>query len=192
MSATRKIPEIQQLFGTRQRLRNSWLVSTSLDRRSENICVFAIIITEMEFCNIESHIFPAHFVERADHAALEDRPEPFNGLSVNCADDILTSRMVNSRVWVIFVERIVARILICAKQAYSVRDGFADEGGESGGIHVCDHARDNISLAADSADDWRFAGTDAACSPASAAFIPMPVLCPCEVPSCADFGILHS
>jgi hypothetical protein len=26
------------------------------------------------------------FVERADHAALEDRPETLNGLSVDCAD----------------------------------------------------------------------------------------------------------
>ena len=145
----------------------------------------------MELGNIERHIFAAHFVERPDYAALEDRPEAFDGLSVNCADDILPSRMINSYVRVVLVERIVARILIGAKQADFVRYGFADECGESGGIHIRDHARNHIALAANSADDWCFAGTNAACS-AAAALIPMPVFCPCEVSSCADFGILHS
>jgi hypothetical protein len=96
--------------------------------------------------NIERHIFAAHFVERADHAALEDRPEPLNGLSVDSSDDILPSRMVNGSVRVILVERIVAWILISAKQADPMRHRFADEGGECGGIHVCDHARNHIAL----------------------------------------------
>jgi hypothetical protein len=144
-------------------------ISTSLDRRSENVRVAPVIIAELKLGNIERHIFAAHFVERADHAALENRPKAFDGLRVNCTDNILTSRMVNSR------ERIVAWILIGAKQADPVRHRFADERGKSGGIHVRDHARNNISLAAYGADDWRFAGTDAAGSAATAALIPMPI-----------------
>ena len=88
-----------------------------LNRLSEDIRVLPVIITELELGNIERHIFAAHFVERPDYAALEDRPEAFDGLSVNCADDILPSRMINSHVRVVLVERIVARILIGAKQA---------------------------------------------------------------------------
>jgi hypothetical protein len=65
--------------------------------------------------------------------------------------------------------------LISAKQAYLVRDGFADERGESIGSHVRDYARNHIALAADGADDWRFSGTDTARSAAPAAFIPMSV-----------------
>ena len=147
----------------------------SLDRRSEDVGVPPVVIAELELGDIERHVFAAHFVERADNAALENRPEAFDGLGMDCANDILTTRMVNSRVRIVLVERIVARILIGTKQADFMGDGFAYERSESGGIHVRDHARDNIPLAADRADDWSFAGTNAARSATAAAFIPMPV-----------------
>src|SRR5438105_475240 len=55
-----------------------------------------------------------------------------------------------------------------------MRDGLADERGESVRIDIRDHARHDIALAAYSADDRRFAGPDASSS-AAAALIPMPV-----------------
>lgn len=128
----------------------------SFDRRSEDILVLPIVITELELGNIERHVFSAHFVERADHAALEDRPKSLDGLSMDGADDILASRMVNGRVWVVRVERIVAWVLIGAKQTDPVRHRFADEGGESGRIHICNHARNHIALTANSTNDWPF------------------------------------
>jgi len=93
------------------------VISASPDRRSENVRVLPVIISELKLGNIQRHIFAAHFVERADYAALQDRPKSFNRLSVDSADDILTSRMVNGRARVIHVERFIARILIRAKQA---------------------------------------------------------------------------
>jgi len=89
----------------------------SLDRRSENIRVLAIIITELKFGNIERHIFPAHFVECADDTALEDRPEAFDGLSVDRADDILFFGMIDDRVRIVS-EVLVTNPLISAKKAY--------------------------------------------------------------------------
>jgi hypothetical protein len=62
---------------------------TPFDSRSENVHVFPVVISELELRNIERHIFAAHFVERADYTALEDRPKAFDGLSVNCANDVL-------------------------------------------------------------------------------------------------------
>ena len=53
---------------------------TPTDSRSENNGVKSVVIAELKFCNGERHIFGAHFVERADYTALEDRPEAFNGL----------------------------------------------------------------------------------------------------------------
>jgi hypothetical protein len=47
--------------------------SESFICRSENVRVSPIVISELELGNIERHIFAAHFVERADHSALEDR-----------------------------------------------------------------------------------------------------------------------
>jgi hypothetical protein len=159
----------------------------SLDRRSEDVRVFAIVIAKLKFRDIERHIFAAHFVERADHAALENRPETFDGLSVDCADDILASGMVNGNVREIFVEAPITGPLIGAKQTYFVRNGFADESGESGGIHVCDHARNDVTLATNSADDRRLAGTDTAGSTTAAAFILIPVLGQAADESFIDF-----
>lgn len=110
----------------------------SPDGRSEDIRVLTIVIAELEFGDIERHIFPAHLMERADYATLKDRPEAFNRLSVNCANDILTSRMVNSRVWIVPIEQIVARILISAKQTDFVRNCFANEGCQRGRLDVCE------------------------------------------------------
>jgi hypothetical protein len=69
-------------------------LSASLDRRPENVRVPTIIILELELGNIEWHIFSAHFVERADHAAFENRPKTFDGLSMDRADNILLFGMI--------------------------------------------------------------------------------------------------
>ena len=86
-------------------------------------------------------------MERADHAALEDRPEAFDGLSMDRANDILTSGMVNDAVRIFAVKPLVAGPLVRAKQADLVGDGFANECGESIGTDICDYARNHIALA---------------------------------------------
>jgi hypothetical protein len=77
----------------------------------------------------------------ANKTALENRPEAFDGLSVNCAHNILPFGVVNNAMRIFTIEPLVANPLIGAKQADFVGDGFADERGESGGIHVRDHAQ---------------------------------------------------
>lgn len=57
------------------------LVLASRNRCAENIGVEAIIVAELELCNIQRHVFAADFVEAADDAALEDRPKSFNRYS---------------------------------------------------------------------------------------------------------------
>ena len=78
--------------------------SASLDRRSENIRVFPIIIAELELGNIERYIFPAYLVEAPDDAALEDRPETFDSLGMDCAHDILPLGMVNGGMREVFAK----------------------------------------------------------------------------------------
>ena len=92
-------------------------LSASPDRRSENVRVLPIVISELELGNVQRHIFAAHFVEGADHATLEDRPETLDGLSVNRADDVLTSGVINDAMRILAVKMPVTRILIGAKQA---------------------------------------------------------------------------
>jgi hypothetical protein len=149
--------------------------SASFNCRSEDVRVLPVIIAELEFSDVERHIFAAHFVECADHAAFKDRPEAFDRLSMDCADDILTTRMVNDAMGIFPVKSPIASILVGTEQADFVRDGFANECGESGGLYVRDYTRNHIALACDSADDGSFAGTNAACTAAASTLIPMPV-----------------
>jgi hypothetical protein len=79
-------------------------VSTSFNRRSENVRVLAVVIAELELGDIERHIFSAHFVESADHAALEDRPKSFDGLGVDCSDDVLPFGVIDDGVRIFAVK----------------------------------------------------------------------------------------
>jgi hypothetical protein len=72
--------------------------SASRNRRSENVRVLAIVIAELELCNIEGKIFAADLVIAADHAALEDRPKALNRVGVNCANNVLTGSVIDDLV----------------------------------------------------------------------------------------------
>ena len=50
-------------------------LSASLNRRSENIVVEAIIVPELELRNVKMQVFPANIVECANDTALENAPD---------------------------------------------------------------------------------------------------------------------
>jgi hypothetical protein len=52
------------------------------NRRTEDVRVHAVVVAELKLGNVQSHVFPADFVERADNTALEDRPESLNRVGV--------------------------------------------------------------------------------------------------------------
>jgi hypothetical protein len=151
-------------------------MSTTANSRSENVRVFPVVIPELELGHIERHVFAADLVERADHAALEDRPKAFNRVGVDCTDDVLALSVVDDAKRVVLGKVLVASPLVRAEQAHLVRNNFVDEAGESRGPDVFDDAADGIALATDSANDGDFARANTARSAASAALIPMSVL----------------
>jgi hypothetical protein len=81
MKAYHQLPPqlaIQEL----QRATMSSTNSTSLNRRSENVIVEAIMIPGLKLCNVKWHVFGANLVERPNNPALEDAPKTLNRLSV--------------------------------------------------------------------------------------------------------------
>src|SRR5438045_3469839 len=92
-------------------------LSASLNRCSKNVGIEPIVVAELKFGDVQRHIFAADLVERADNAALEDRPETLNRLRVNCADNVLAPTVIDCRVWESLVEVLVANPLIGAEQA---------------------------------------------------------------------------
>jgi hypothetical protein len=135
---------------------------------------FSVIVAGLELRNIERHIFATHFVERSDYAALENRPESFNGLSMDCANDVLASSVIDDGVRIIS-EVLIANPLISAKQTHFMGDSFSHKSFECLGLNIRDNASNYVAFAADSADDWSFAGTNTTGSVAAAAFIRMSI-----------------
>jgi hypothetical protein len=166
-------------------------ISASPDRFTEDVRVLAVVVAELELGDVERQILVGYLMEGADHAALHERPETFDGLSVDGADNVLADCMVNRRVGIFGVEFIVASPLIGAKQADLRRDRLADEFGEGRGADVLDDARDNIAFAANRANHDGFARADAASSTAAPAFIPMPVLGLSAYESLVHFNNAH-
>ena len=78
----------------------------SRDSGPEDVVVVPVVIPKLKLGDVERQIFGADFVERADDAALEDRPEAFDGLSVYRANNILASGVINDAM------RIVSKVLI--------------------------------------------------------------------------------
>jgi hypothetical protein len=154
-------------------------------RFSENIGIKAIVIAELEFRDVQREVFGADLVERADNAPLEDRPEAFNGLSVDGAANILPGGMVNCLMREISVEVLVTNPFVGAEQAHLVGNDFANELFECRGANVADNAGDDITFALDSASHNGFAGA-ARPAFAASALIFMPVL---GLP--ADEGFVH-
>ena len=68
----------------------------SLDSCARDIGIHSIIVPELKFRDVQMRVFLAHLVIRPDDAALQNRPEAFDGIRMDCADDVLTGAMVNS------------------------------------------------------------------------------------------------
>ena len=57
--------------------------SAACYRLPEHIGIATVIISELKFRDAQRHIFGAHLVESANHAALEDAPKAFNRVRVH-------------------------------------------------------------------------------------------------------------
>jgi hypothetical protein len=147
--------------------------SACLNRGAENVRIPPMVVAELKFRDVQRHIFGADLVERTHDTALENRPEAFNRIGVDRADDVAL-RGMHHGLPVVFGQIVVNLIFIGREKADIGGNHFANEmfGGIFGDAAQC--AGDHVALAADSADDWRFTGTCAARF-AVMLLVPMPV-----------------
>ena len=113
--------------------------SAPLDRRAEDVSVVPIVVSELELVDVERKIFLADFMERTDYSALDDRPEPFDGVRMDRTADILIAAMVNHAKREVFMERLVTLPLIGTNQADLVGHSGANELTKSAGAGGPDH-----------------------------------------------------
>src|SRR6516225_9427139 len=125
-------------------------------------------------------------MERTHDPALHDRPEAFDAVGVDRADDVLAASVIDRAAPVVEVEEIVSAVLIRAEQAYSPRYGFVDEAIDGRAVEFGDHLGDDVALALDRANDGRLVGTDTAAAPSAPAVITMPLAGVPVLPLAAD------
>jgi hypothetical protein len=131
--------------------------SAACYRSIKHIRISAVVVAELKFRDVQRHIFVAHFVECADNAALEDRPEAFNRVRVNCADDVLVRFVVNHLVRVLAQIIAVSRPRVRRQQADLVGNDFAHESQHCFRCNQLKNANNYISLTLYGSDDGRFA-----------------------------------
>ena len=105
-------------------------VSAPCYRGSEDIAVLAVIVPELEFGDIQRQVLAADLMERADHAAFEDRPEPLNRIRVDRTVDVLAVRMADHAMRVFLADLLVSNPFVGHEQANLIGDGHAHELGE--------------------------------------------------------------
>lgn len=129
----------------------------SLDSRSENVGVEAVVVSELKLRDVQRQIFLADFVEAADDAALEDAPEAFNRVGVDRADNILPAAMVDGAVRV-FRKPVINLVFVGRQQANLVGNDLADKTLCSLLIDVAEDAGDHVAFALHGTDYRGFVG----------------------------------
>jgi hypothetical protein len=148
----------------------------SPDRLAEDVRVLAVVVAELKLGDVQRQVLGADLVERADDAALEDRPEALDRLGMDRSDDVLAGGMVDDSVRKLPVEAAIANPLIGAKQAYLFRYRAPYEALQRSGVNAIDNAGDDLPFALDSTDDRGLAGAGSTGSAALPALVDMLVL----------------
>lgn len=142
----------------------SFCASAPCYRFPEDIGVVPIIVAELELCNVQRHVFGADLVEASDDAALEDRPEAFNRVRVDSADNVLAVAVLHGEVREVVPEIPISAALIACEQADLVGNGLGNETLYSFAGDVPQDPRHHVALAADSTDHGDFARASTAAS----------------------------
>ena len=119
---------------------------------SKDIGVVPVVVAELEFGDVQRQIFAADLVEGADDAALEDRPEAFNRVRVDRADDVLLGDVIDDLMGIFLFEMRIARCSSVASKL-TLLDTISRTNVARLLSDTVQHARNNVALAADSADD---------------------------------------
>ena len=142
----------------------------------ERIFCAARIVAELELADIQRQIGFAGLVKRADNASLQQRREAFDILRMHCPDDILSFGVADDRVRVSRRKTTIADPFICHQQSHLFGDSFSSERLQCRAIDAIDNLSNDLASAADRADDWFLARTDATRSGALEALANVTVL----------------
>ena len=151
------------------------IYSASLNRRSKNIGIEPIVVSELKLRDVQRQIFAADLVIAAHNPAFENAPEAFDSLSVDRTDNVLAFTVIDALMRVVG-QPVVAGVLIGAEQANLGRNGLANEILKADSADAADNAGDHVTLALHCAHNRDFAGCDRTgltAIPATLTFVPV-------------------
>src|SRR5579863_3772597 len=144
-------------------------------RCPEDVGVIAVVVAELEFCDVDRQVLARDVMEHADDAALNQGPEALDCIGVDGADDVLAFGVLNDGGWELIPRPVVASPCVRNEQANLGGHRLADEAGQGVRADVVHHARHEVAFALNGACHWRLAGTHAAPTGATALVL-VPVL----------------
>ena len=78
--------------------------SASSQRLSEDVRIQALVIAKLELVDVEMQVLLADLMKCPTDAAFHDGPESFNGIGMHRIDDILTLRVIDGLMWILFAQ----------------------------------------------------------------------------------------
>src|SRR5262245_2122020 len=90
---------------------------------SENVDRLPIVVPKHKFVQVQRQITTADVVIRADHAALQQRPEVFNRVGMDCAANVFAVVVGDRPVWIALVPKVpLSPRVIGSNQRYLLTD----------------------------------------------------------------------
>jgi hypothetical protein len=148
-------------------------MSAISNRRAEDVIIEAVVILELAFRNVEREIFAAHLVVAADDRPLELRPEAFNRVRVDGADNVTLGGVVDGFV-IVVQQAAIDATFIGRQQTDLIRNDLANERLRILLGNRVQNAGHHVALAANGTDDRGFGG--GGMFPAAASLVPMLIL----------------
>jgi hypothetical protein len=131
----------------------SGMTSASCYHVKENVRILAIVKAILKLREVQRQIFLAHIVVRAEHSALEQRPERFDAVRMDLAAHVLAIAVLDDFMRHRPFQVAIASVFISRDQLNLVADGIAHKTGQRLRIRVLDHLADHVTLAGDRAND---------------------------------------
>lgn len=140
--------------------------------RFKNIGVVAVVVPELKFSDVQRQVFGAYLVIGADNTTLQDRPEALNRIRVDRPDNVLLRSVADhGMIIVIRPQMFEIRSIVGHQRRNTLINRAMHKAVDGAVIHARNHAGDEITLAAHSADYSGLARTSAAST--AAALVPM-------------------
>src|SRR5229473_3466719 len=123
-------------------------------RLAEYIGFTAVVVTELEFREVQRKVLCADVMISADDSALQQCPEALNIVRVNFTTHVLVLGVLYGFVLVSHrVQIVIAAVLIGRDERHAFTDRLAHESTQRCRVGVLDNLADHVTLAADGSDD---------------------------------------